>query len=101
MIQIGTNNQVHQATWRAGSCFRTGVPFTSWLWRWDKYLGVPICLVCRELLENGGFIYVPAVKVRARGKAAGLSASVKAGVMGAAVGKPAVHFGRCRAAVMH
>ena len=49
----------------------------------------------RELLENGGFIYMPAVKVRARGKAAaGLSAGVKAGMMGAAIGKSPAHFGR-------
>lgn len=49
----------------------------------------------RELLDNGGFIYMPAVKVRARGKAAaGLSAGVKAGMMGAAIGKSPAHFGR-------
>ena len=49
----------------------------------------------RELLENGGFIYMPAVKVRARGKAAaGLSAGVKANMMGAAIGKSPAHFGR-------
>ena len=55
------------------------------------------CALCnRELLENGGFIYMPAVKVRARGKAAaGLSAGVKAGMMGAAIGKSPAHFGRC------
>ena len=39
-------------------------------------------------MDNGGFIYMPAVKVRARGKAAaGLSAGVKAGVIGGAIGR--------------
>jgi len=53
-------------------------------------------LKCRELLENGGFIHMPSVKVRARGKAAaGLSAGVKAGVMGGTLGKSPAHFGRC------
>lgn len=59
-------------------------------------------LPCRELLENGGFIYMPAGKVRARGKAAAtISASAKAGVMGAAIGKSPAHFSRyCPLALM-
>ena len=59
----------------------------------------PACL-CRELMDNGGFIYMPAVKVRARGKAAaGLSAGVKAGVIGGATGRSPA-YQRCAEACL-
>ena len=62
---------------------------------WSMSVLTHRALGTRQLLENGGFIYMPGVKVRARGKAAaGLSAGVKANMMGAAIGKSPAHFGR-------